>query len=143
MLNGDVIHYGCKLQPGVPAQSTAAAEYRAVTAACNQLIWIRSFLNELGIQLEEPVLFREDNQACINMATNYMTTKRTKYVDVKHHVIRYWCKEDVMDFTYMDTDGQLADIMTKSLSSSLFKRHRSQCMSNIHVDDVKGPFGSI
>ena len=40
MLNGDVIDFGCKLQAGVPAQSTAAAEYRAVTDACNAVIWL-------------------------------------------------------------------------------------------------------
>ena len=74
------------------------------------------------------------------MSTNFMTTKRTKHVDVKHHVIRYWCKEDVMDFAYTDTDGQLADIMTKILSESPFRRHRRQCMSDAHVEDVIGPF---
>ena len=89
VLNGDVIDFNCNLQPGVPAQSTAAAEYRTIVGACNDVIWLRSFLNELGIQIDEPVLFREDNQACVTMATNFVTNKRTKHIDVKHHVIRY------------------------------------------------------
>ena len=139
-LNGDVVDFGCKLQHGVPAQSTSDAEYRAITDACNALIWIRSCLLELGIEIQEPVLFREDNQATVSMATNFMTTKRTKHIDVKHHVIRYWCKDDVMDFCYTDTDSQLADIMTKTLTYPSFTRHRSQCMSDAHVDDVEGPF---
>ena len=139
-LNGDVVDFDCKLQPGVPAQSTAIAEYRAVTGACNAVIWLRSFLRELGISIQEPVLFHEDNEACINNSTNYMTTKRTKHVDVKHHVIRYWCKEDVIDFAYIESCSQLADIMTKVLPYPVFSRHRAQCMSDIHVDDIKGPF---
>ena len=139
-LNGDIVDYECKLQPGAPAQSTAVAEYRAVTGACNAVIWLRSCLKQLGIELHEPVLFREDNEACINMATNYMTTKRTKHVDVKHHVIRYWCKEGVMDFAYIDTHSQLADIMTKILTKPAFVRHRSHCMTDMHVDDVTGPY---
>ena len=141
-LNGDLITYDCKLQSGVPAQSTAIAEYRAVTDACNKLIWLRSCLNELGIELEEPVLFREDNEACINLSTNYMTTKRSKHVDVKHHVIRYWCKEDVMDFCYIDTDSQLADMLTKIQTGPTFRRQRSQLMSDMHVEDKTGCFGS-
>ena len=104
-LNGDTIDFGCKLQPGAPAQSTAVAEYRSVTDACNAIIWLRACLKQLGIQLHEPVLFKEDNEACINMSTNYMTTKRTKHIDVKHHVIRYWCKEGVVDFSHIDTDS--------------------------------------
>ena len=139
-LNGDVVDFDCKLQPGVPAQSTAVAEYRAVTTACNAVIWLRSFLSELGISIREPILFHEDNEACINTSTNFMTTKRTKHVDVKHHVIRYWCKEDVIDFAYIESSSQLADIMTKCLPFPAFRRHRSQCMSNIHVDDVTGLF---
>ena len=139
-LNGDVVDFDCKLQPGVPAQSTAIAEYRAVTTACNTVIWLRSFLKELGISIREPVLFHEDNEACINIATNYMTTKRTKHVDVRHHVIRYWCKEDVIDFAYIESSSQLADVMTKCLAYPAFRRHRAQCMSDIHVDDVTGPF---
>ena len=141
-LNGDVVDFDCKLQPGVPSQSTAIAEYRAVTGACNAVIWLRSYLRELGISIREPVLFHEDNEACINTATNYMTTKRTKHVDVKHHVIRYWCKEDVIDFAYIESCSQLADIMTKCLTFPVFTRHRAQCMSDIHVDDVTGPFKS-
>ena len=81
-LNDDVIDFDCKLQPGAPAQSTAVSEYRAVTSACNSVIWLRSFLKELGIKINEPVLFHEDNEACINNATNYMTTKRNKHVDL-------------------------------------------------------------
>ena len=139
-LNGDLVDFGCKLQSGAPAQSSAVAEYRAVTDACNAVIWLRSCLNEMGISVKEPILFREDNQACINMATNYMTTKRTKHVDIKHHVIRYWCRKGVMDFAYTHTSGQLADIMTKCLSKSTFTRLRSRCISDIHVNDVTGPF---
>ena len=94
------------------------------------------------MELHEPVLFREDNMAAISMTTNFMTTKRTKHVDIQHHVIRYWCKDDVMDFAYIDTDNQLADIMTKILSLPQFRRHRAQCMSNMHVEDNNKPFGS-
>ena len=139
-LNGDPINFGCKLQPGVPAQSTSVAEYRAITTACNALIWMRSCLKELGMELHEPVLFREDNQATISMATNYMTTKRTKHVDIRHHVIRYWCDQDVMDFTYINTSDQLADLMTKALTLPHFRRHRAQCMSDIEVKDDNNPF---
>lgn len=69
-----------------------------------------------------------------------MTTKRTRYVDVRFHVIRYWHKEDVLDFTYTETNGQLADIMTKVLTGPPFRRHRAQCMPDTIVDDVDGPF---
>ena len=87
-------------------------------------------LLELGMSLHEPVLFREDNQACINMATNFMTTKRTKHIDICHHVIRYWCRDDIIDFAYTDTSGQLADMMTKGkgLVGGVIVFHNSDCL---------------
>ena len=142
MLNGDPVTYDCKLQQGAPAQSTAVAEYRAITRACNTLIWLRSCLAELGIQLQEPVLFHEDNEAAISMSTNFMTTKRTKQIEIRHHVIRYWCRKDVMDFTYVSTDRQLADIMTKVLTYPSFSKHRSACTSDVHIDENNEPYMS-
>ena len=43
-------------------------------------------------------------------------------------------------FTYVDTDNQLADIMTKILTMPAFRRHRAQCMSDMHVDDNNNHF---
>ena len=83
--------------------------------------------------MHEPILFHEDNQSYISMNTNYMTNKRSKHIDVCHHVIRYWCKEDVLDFAYTDTHGQLADIMIKCLALPAFTRLRSACMTNIKL----------
>ena len=71
------------------------------------------------------------------MSTNYMTTKRTKHIDVKHHVIRYWCKEGVIGFAYIDTESQLADIMIKILTKPAFVRHRAHCMTDMNV---RGPY---
>ena len=142
LLNGDPVSYDCKLQEGAPAQSTAVAEYRAITRACNALIWLRSCLRELKIELQEPVIFHEDNQAAIGMSTNYMTTKRTKQVEIRHHVIRYWCRKDVMDFKYVDSESQLADIMTKVLTYPSFSKHRERVTSDVHVTENNNTFGS-
>ena len=54
--------------------------------------------------------------------------------------IRHWCKEDVIDFTHVATANQLADFLTKVLARPAFERCRAQCVSDIHVDDVRGTF---
>ena len=84
-LNGDVISFRCELQPGAPAQSSSTAEHRAITDACNEVIWLRACLKAMGIAIEEPIYFREDNTASTSVSKNYMTTKRTKHADIKHH----------------------------------------------------------
>ena len=123
-LNGDLTDFGSKLHPGAPDQSSTVAEYRTVTDTCNTVIWLCSCLNEMGITIREPIIFHKDNETCINRATNFMTTKHTKHVDISHHVIRYWCRRGVMDFAYMPTNGQLTDMMTKYLlKPATFQMH--------------------
>ena len=49
----------------------------------------------------------------INMSVNYMTTKHTKHIDMKHHVIRYRCNRyffKAIDFTYIDIRHELVPL---------------------------------
>ena len=62
-LNGNLLSYKCKLQPGVPSQSSTEAEYRALSDALNEVIWIVMLLKEIGIKVRTPINFKEDNQA--------------------------------------------------------------------------------
>ena len=94
----------------------------------------------MNIKIDESCVVYEDNAVTTKIVNNVWAIKRTKHIDVKHHVIRYWHNKNVIDFAYTNTDGQLADIMPKCLSYPIFTRHRLQCMSNIEVLDKRGPF---
>ena len=65
-LNGNLLAYKSKLQPGVSAQSTTEAEYRTLSAALNEVIWITMVLEEIGIKVQQPICIKEDNEATIN-----------------------------------------------------------------------------
>ena len=88
-LNGNLISYKTKLQPDVPAQSSSGAEYRALSDALNEVIWIVMLLREIGIEVETPIHFREDNEAAIKLGENKMASRRSKHIDLRHHVVRY------------------------------------------------------
>ena len=58
-------------------------------------------------------------------------------------VIYYWCKEDVLDFTYSDTQsravGRYDDQVSGWRGQPAFTRHRSSCMTDMQVF----PFSSL
>lgn len=81
MMNDACVSWKSQLQKSV-ALSTAEAEYMALAAASQEALFLRQLLNELGKRLEEPTCIGEDNQSCIAMATNQMTTSRAKHIDI-------------------------------------------------------------
>ena len=86
-LNRNLLSYKSKLQPGVPAQSTTEAEYRALSAALNEVIWIINVLKEIGIKVKTPITIREDNEAAIKLGENNMSSARSKHIEIRHHVV--------------------------------------------------------
>ena len=97
------------------ALSTVEAEYMALTAATQEAIFERQLLSDLGHEQAEPSAMYEDNQGCIALSSNMMTTKRSKHINVKYH----FCREKIINgeikVIYCPTDQMLADVLTKPL----------------------------
>ncbi|MEY5045629.1 MAG: hypothetical protein RL713_854, partial [Bacteroidota bacterium] len=119
MLGGSLISWYSKKQ-SVPAQSSAEAEYYAASRAANEAIWLKKLLNELGFE-QKTVTIYEDNQACIALTKNPEDHKRTKHIQVKYHVIRYYVSQGLVKMVYCHTKDQLADIFTKGVPGHMLK----------------------
>ena len=133
-LNGNLISYRSKLQPGVPAQSSSEAEYRALSDALNEVVWIVMVLREIGIEVETPIEIKEDNEATIKLGQNKMASSRSKHIDIRHHVIRYHNEKGTICLTYVPTSEMIADMLTKCLPRPAFEKLRSQVMTDKDVD---------
>ena len=134
-LNGNLISYRSCLQPGNPdvATGTCEAEYKALSLALKELTWIRMLLNTMHIDIDKPMMIWEDNQATIKLAKDASASKRTKHIDVRHHFIRQFYDEGLIDIKYIATRSQTADILTKSLGPELFKPFRDKIVSDIDL----------
>ena len=87
-LNGDLLRHKAKLQSGVPTQFSSVTEHRALSDTLNEVIWIVMLLKEIGIEVETPIHFREDNEAAIKLGENKMASHRSNHIDLCHHVVR-------------------------------------------------------
>jgi hypothetical protein len=104
------------------AQSTTEAEYMAMTDAANQAAWYRNFLSELGYTVEDPIPIHADNKGAIDLALNPVTGRRSKHIDVKHHVSRKYVENEYITLIRTPTTEMVADGFTKSLSRTLLLR---------------------
>lgn len=114
MLGNGVISWGSERQKSV-ALSTTESEYMAASHAIKELIWLKRLLAELSpIEMTPPIFFM-DNQSAIRLVKNPEFHKRTKHIDVRYHFIREKFEDGVFDLKYIETNKQLADVMTKAL----------------------------
>ena len=120
----DVITWSSRKQTAV-ARSSAEAEYRALASAATDLIWIQHLLIEIGINLQPtPPILWCDNQGPQALASNPMYHARTKYIEIDLHFVRDLVTANKLEFKYIPTEFQPADVLTKALLEDHFQTLR-------------------
>lgn len=112
----------CKKQDFVSKSSTEA-EYRAMSTACSEIIWLRGLLDELGFYQNQPTALHADNTSAIQIASNHVYHEHTKYIEVDCHFIRKAYDHQVITLPHISTSLQITDIFTKSMT-----RRRHDCL---------------
>ena len=145
MYAGCPIVWASKMQTLV-ALSTTEAEYIALSSALREVIGIMNLVNELhdrgfDLQCGTPrVVCRtfEDNQSCIEIATNHKTRPRTKHLSVRLHHFRSHVAAGTINIEHISTKEQIADIFTKPLPRDQFIKLRNKLMSWSFISNREG-----
>jgi len=103
--------------------STAEAEYIVFGSYCTQMIWMKKLLCDYGFT-QDTMVIHCDNTSAINISKNLVQHSHTKHIDNRHHFIRDLVESRVVSLSFMPTDNQLADILTKPLNGSRFESLR-------------------
>ena len=100
-------------------------------AVAQEAIWIKLLLKDLDLlEGDEPMVLREDNQACTAFLANPLDYKKSKHIDVKYHFVRERVASKEIILEYVNTNDQLADIMTKALDGIKFRELRERIFGN-------------
>ena len=96
-------------------RSSAEAEFRAMTLATCELIWLKQLLQELRFGTDGQMTHVCDNQAALHIASNPVFHERNKHIEVDCHFIREKLASGCMTTSFVNSSDQLADIFTKPL----------------------------
>lgn len=118
------VSWSSKKQNSV-ALSTAEAEYVAAAACGSQLLWIRQQLRDFGIY-DDCVPSFCDNTSAINISKDPVHHSRVKHIEIRHHFLKDNVEKGYLDVKFLETEDQLADILTKPLSKDRFDRLRME-----------------
>jgi histone deacetylase 1/2 len=126
-LGSSPISWASKKQHTVSRFSTEA-EYRALAIAAAELAWIRQLLCDIHIPLHIPLIIHCDNISAISLASNPVFHSRMKHLQIDYHFVRERVIKGDLLVQHVSSADQFADILTKGLSTPLFRHHCSNLM---------------
>nr|GEZ47329.1 retrovirus-related Pol polyprotein from transposon TNT 1-94 [Tanacetum cinerariifolium] len=114
-------------------------EYVSLSVCRDQILWLRNQLTDYGFHFYKIPMYYDSKaaiaisfnpvqhsrikhiDAAIAISFNPVQHSRTKHIDVRYHFIKEKVKKGIVEFLFVETEYQLADLFTKALSEDRFK----------------------
>lgn len=129
LLGSSTVVWTSRLQ-SVVALSTTEAELMAAVEGAKEGLWLKKVLVDLQI-VSGPVLLCIDNQSALALLKDPTTNRRTKHVEVWMGFLRDIVRRQKVEYKFVGTDEQVADPLTKSLTTDRLREWRAQLSSQL------------
>ena len=116
---GGAVSWQSRLQKYV-ALSTTKTEYIAANEAGKKRLWLKRFLQELGLK-QDGYVVNCDSQSAIDLSKNSMYHSHSKHIEVRYHWLRLVVEQQSFELEKIHTDKNLADMLTKVVSREKLK----------------------
>ncbi|GJW99610.1 putative ribonuclease H-like domain-containing protein [Tanacetum coccineum] len=118
-LGNRLISWQCKKQT-VVVTSITEAEYVAAASCCGQVLWIQNQLLDYGYNFMDTVIYI-DNTSTICIIENPVQHSKTKHIEIRHHFIRDCNAKKLIQMAKIDTQHNVADLLTKGFDAGRFQ----------------------
>jgi hypothetical protein len=117
----------CSQRQKTISHSSCEAEYIAASEASREAVWLKEFINEIGVIHIDTVPLHMDNLGSIRLARNPEFHNRTKHIKRHHHYIREVVEDGSITPIWTSSKDNLADILTKPLGRRQLETLREKC----------------
>ena len=116
-------------------RSSTEAELIAVDEAMGMIMWTRNFLHGQGYSPE--MKLAQDNMSAMLLEKNGKASsgRRTRHLNIRHFFITDRIHQGEVSVVYCPTDDMVADVLTKPLQGSKFRKFR-RLLLNLEDDDA-------
>ncbi|XP_021775485.1 uncharacterized protein LOC110739327 [Chenopodium quinoa] len=101
------------------ARSSTETEYRTVASATTEILWIRNLFQELGLTLPTTPIYC-DNAGATYVSANPVFHSKMKHLGLDYHFVRENVQSGKLRVSYISTNDQLADALTKPLPRTTY-----------------------
>ena len=122
MLGGGAITWFWRAQR-ITATATSESEYVALAEIVNELRFLRQVKAFMVLPIDYNTRVHEDNEGAIKMTENRFSSRRTRHIDVKHHMVRDADDGEIIHVEYVKSGEQNADVLTTAIDAKSFKKH--------------------
>ena len=122
---GATIQFGSRTQ-AAKALSSAEAELYAINTGATEALQIPSFLTESLNKKKVNIKIYTDSSSGKSMATRIGSSKKAKYIELKHLFIQQLVLNDTVRIIKVNTLANPADIFTKYVATETLLRHLNE-----------------
>ena len=120
LYNGCPIAWFSRRQQSV-ALSSAESEYVSLAETVKAAKYLLAICDFFQLPIARPVTVFSDSQSAIHLASNPVTSQRTRHINIRYHFIRDEILSNEFKIIFVKSDQQLADILTKGLPRPQFQ----------------------
>jgi hypothetical protein len=122
LLSGAAVYYRTRVQPTV-AQSSTESELYTMVDGGKAALYIRSILEELGIEQLEPTEILCDNQGALKITNAQQPSRRTRHVEIKEFAVQHWVEDERVVYEDVITTHNPSDSLSKATGRIKFWEH--------------------
>lgn len=119
-----------KAQRGVTL-SSSEAEYVAISEAVKEIKFLYFLLQDIGIEVDLPIVVKTDNIGALFMSQNASTGVRTRHVDTRYHFIRENVEDGIVKVEFVRSVDNDSDIFTKNVNHEIYEKHVKKFLGSI------------
>ena len=93
---------------------------------------------DLGYLPRQPIRIYCDNKVACDIAHNLVQHDRTKHVEVDRFFIKEKLDEKIVELPKIRSEDQLANILTKAISSRVFSKFLGKCPCVTSMHQLEG-----
>jgi hypothetical protein len=122
--------YASSLRQKLNTRSSTEAELVGADDAMGMILWTRLFLENQGYAVRDTRLY-QDNRSAMLLEQNgkRSSSKRTRHINIRYFFIADCIQKGQVNVEYCPTEDMVADIFTKPLQGSAFKKFRDAVLN--------------
>ncbi|GJR17549.1 hypothetical protein Tco_0966076 [Tanacetum coccineum] len=94
-------------------------EYVAAASCCAQVLWMQNQLFDYGFNFMNTEI-HIDNESTICIVRNHVLHSKTKHIQIRHHFIRDYYEQRLINVVKVHTDNNVSNLRTKALNLARF-----------------------